>query len=138
MTGFELSYLYATIASAIAQHFSNFFTVVSAYLIVAHLAAHRLTIPMVVIVNGVFLLWSAQQISQITGAMTTWVGLAGDIRSYTAQGNGLAWHAVNQTSLSTLQGIPMFNLVLLTIVVIAAVYFFFHSRRHHMPPTPPK
>ncbi|MGH7864300.1 MAG: hypothetical protein ACREQB_04880 [Candidatus Binataceae bacterium] len=131
MTEFELMYLTNETISTIAVVFAAYFSTLSAFLIAGYLAAHKLTRTMLVLVVGLFSLWSALAIFTLYRTVWNLFGLQGQIRDFARAGKGLAWHGAVGNPQWFVHSGPMISLGLYVAMAIAALYLFFHCRIHN-------
>jgi hypothetical protein len=127
MTEFEMAYLFNDMWIQINMLAQFYFTMLTAFLVASYVAAHRLTIPMAIVVIGAFVFTSIGTIRNIYLQVQTMLGLATQMKALAQSGKGLAWHSVANMPPPLSGGI--IGPVMLTLITAAAVYFFFHCRR---------
>lgn len=128
MSEYEMTYLIGETAANTQAMLMNIFSIVSAYLVVAYLAAHKLTKIMVTFVNGLFIsmmLVFSIQLERHVGVLNS---LVKEAQSMAISGDGLEWHPSIETPLEVFGWLPLFVTMLCLVAMIGALAFFFHAR----------
>ena len=131
MTEFELASLANETQNTSIGLLTTYFSLVSGFLVVAFLAAHRLTRTMVAGIVGLFVIWSFGFISVNLTVARNYYGLLAEIRELAHAGKGFEWHAFQIAPDWLLQLRPYGSTIAAVIVAVGAVYFFFHCRKHN-------
>lgn len=127
MTEYEMASLANEYLTTGLLFFSSYFSLVSAFLLVAYVVAHRLTRTMVATVVGIFSIACVMLTLTLYRLLEDWTGVRHQISDYAQAGKGLAWHSAAKFTPS---GFALYIAPTLWIMVaIGAVYFFFHCRR---------
>ncbi|MGH8597426.1 MAG: hypothetical protein ACREXT_12280 [Gammaproteobacteria bacterium] len=128
MTEFETAYLANELLNTATNLTTTYFSIASAFIVGAYVAAHRLSRTMVVIVVGLFVLWSFSLISQAGFVTSNYYRLVVRIRATTSE-EMFAWYAPQVAPSWYVDSRPLTIWLSLIVVSIAAVVFFFHCRR---------
>jgi hypothetical protein len=131
VTEFEMVTVFNDMQLAIVAQLSLYASIMSGFLIMSFLAAHRLSRAMVVIAISLFSwLWYVLLMLSYR-EMAGFSGLMGEMRKFKDAGRGLHWHAAAYTPTFLLNIIPTSWIVFQLIFFVAAVGFFFHCRREN-------
>jgi hypothetical protein len=131
MTEFEMATLFNDMQTAIVAQLSLYASIMSGFLIMSFLAAHRLSRAMVMISISLFswlwyvlLMLSYRELASFTGLMI-------EMRKFKDAAKGLQWHAAAYTPSILLNIIPSSWIVFQFVFFLAAVGFFFHCRHEN-------
>ena len=128
MSEYELAYLLGETEMNMQTIFMNMFSIMSAYLLVAYLLAHRLTKSMSVIINGLFIfamIFNAFIVQRHTSIL---FGVIEQVKLMADAGQGLEWH-VSRTTPSWLLSIsPTIGVVFTLIILVGSLFFFQHAK----------
>ncbi|MFI4934792.1 MAG: hypothetical protein ACHP7N_09265 [Caulobacterales bacterium] len=128
MTEFELAYLFNDMQMAIIAQLSLYVTVMSGFLVMSFLAAHRLSKVMMVVALSLFTwLWYVLLMLSYR-EMASFSGLMEEMRKFKDAGKGLAWHNAPQTPAFLLDIVPTSWVVFQLVFYAAAMAFFLHCR----------
>ena len=131
MTEFEMATLFNDMQLAIVAQLSLYASIMSGFLIMSFLAAHRLSRTMVAVAISLFAwLWYVLLMLSYR-EMAAFTGLMVEMRKFKDAGQGLRWHAAAYTPVFLLDLIPASWIVFQFIFFAAAVGFFFHCRREN-------
>ena len=131
MTEFEMATVFNDMQLALVAQLSLYASIMSGFLIMSFLAAHRLSRAMVVIAISLFAwLWYVLLMLSYR-EMAAFTGLMGEMRKFNDAGKGLKWHAAAYTPEFLLNIIPASWIAFQLIFFAAAVGFFFHCRREN-------
>ena len=129
MTEFEMASLANELLTTATTLTTTYFSIASAFIVGAYVAAHRLSRTMVAIVVGLFLVWSFSLISQASFVTRNYYNLLDQIRASAKSGATFAWYTPQALPDAYLDLRPTLIFVAMNIVAVAAIYFFFHCRR---------
>lgn len=132
MSEFELASLHSQMYVQAQAALSTLLTVMSGFLIVSYLAAHRLDRTMIGIGLTLYVGFSTFLVLGASRTMATYAGLSQQIVTFAQNGRGLAWHGATTAPIWLLELLPLFVVVAGSIGVAASVYFFFHCRRMNL------
>ena len=128
MTEFEMATLFNDMQLAIVAQLSLYASIISGFLIMSFLAAHRLSRAMVAIAISLFSwLWYVLLMLSYR-EMASFSSLMSEMRKFKDAGRGLQWHAAAYTPTFLLNMIPASWIAFQIIFFVAAVGFFFHCR----------
>jgi len=132
MTEFEMAELFNDMQLAIIAHLSLYVSVMSGFLVMSFLVAHRLSRPMLVLAISLFSwLWYVLLMLSYR-EMASFVGLMREMKKFKDAGKGLDWHYATQTPSFLLGVIPASWLAFQFVFFAAAVGFFFHCRHMNL------
>jgi hypothetical protein len=132
MSEYEMAYLFNDMQLAIIAQLSLYVSIMSGFLIMSFLAAHRLSRTMLVVAISLFTwLWYVLLMLSYR-EMASFSGLMGEMRNFKDAGKGLVWHNAAYTPALLLELIPMSWIAFQFIFFIAAIGFFFHCRRKNL------
>jgi hypothetical protein len=129
MSEFEMASMHATIYSAIQASLTVFITVLSGFLVMSYLVAHRLTRTMAVLgatTYGGFLIFNVLGTS---GMLLTYAKLSEQMQAYANTGKGLAWHGAADMPIAVIYAMQPLFLIAGLLVVLGSLVFFAHCRR---------
>ena len=129
MTEFEMAYLFNDIQIGILAQLSLLVSVLSGYLVMSFVVAHRLSRTMMVLTVGIYSWFSWVFLIIGHREMAIYAGMMDQMRTFKSTGKGLNWHVVADYPPSFTAGIPVYWAVFQAFVSIAALAFFFHCRR---------
>ena len=129
MTEYEMAYLFTEMQMTIIAQLSLYVSVMSGFLIMSFLAAHRLSRTMLVLAISLFSwLWYVLLMLSYR-EMASFIGLMGEMRKFKDAGRGLNWHSAVQMPAILLAVVPTSWIAFQLSFYLAAVGFFFHCRR---------
>lgn len=132
MTEFEMAELFNDMQTAVIAQLSLYVSVMSGFLAMSFLVAHRLSRLMLVIALSLFSwLWYVLLMLSYR-EMASFVGLMGEMRRFRDAGKGLGWHNATQTPSFLLGLVPISWIVFQFVFYAAAIGFFFHCRHMHL------
>jgi hypothetical protein len=132
MSEYEMAYLFNDMQLAIIAQLSLYVSIMSGFLIMSFLAAHRLSRAMLVVAISLFTwLWYVLLMLSYR-EMASFSGLMGEMRNFRDAGKGLVWHDAAYTPPFLLELIPMSWIAFQLIFFAAAIGFFFHCRRKNL------
>jgi hypothetical protein len=129
MTEYEMASLWLETIGLMQTTVSNFFAVLSAFMIASFVAAHRLTSTMTIIAISLFVLYMAIGLFTLSRELLAFFGLVLEMQKVAEAGSGLVWHAVAKTPAPVLTLALAVAILVYVIATGAAIYFFFHCRR---------
>jgi hypothetical protein len=125
---FELAYLFNEMQMAVVTQLALYVSVMSGFLIMSFLAAHRLSRALMILAISLFSwLWYVLLMLSFR-EMASFSGLMGEMRKFKDAGKGLNWHYATHTPTFLVQMIPISWIAFQLIFYAAAVGFFFHCR----------
>ena len=129
MTEYEMASLANDMLSTSNTILTTCFTVISAFVVVSYLVAHRLSRTMTVIVIALHIVWSLSLWAQASFALRSYYKLLRKMRN-TAEPNGIFdWISPELAPSWLTDARPEMIGISLLLAVLASVYFFFHCRR---------
>lgn len=132
MTEYEMAYLQNEYVSSLALYGSGTFTTVTAFLVAAHIASHRLSLFMVVTVIYAYTVWLWGGVFLLSRVLSNLAGLLSKMHALAESGQGLEWHvAANPVSAWVPGAIQAFVFSNTTIIYVASIAFFLYNRRAH-------
>jgi hypothetical protein len=127
MSEYEMASLLNDTGVAVLAQTQFYFAMLTAFLVVSYVVAHRLTRSMATVVVGLFFslgcTFNIYRLSRVAG------GLMGKMHTVAASGKGLEWHPAKDVSEWALVIIGVPGAAVFVLATVAAIYFFFHSRR---------
>lgn len=129
MTEYEMAYLHAEITNSTILIFTGFFTVLTAFLFVSYMVAHKLTRTMMVICVGLYLFLCTGTLVLNVRTLSNLAGLSLKMRTFAQGGNGLDWHWTASSPEWNMLAAPYVGAFLYSVAIVSSVYFFFHCRR---------
>ena len=135
MTEYEIAELFNDMQTAIIAQLSLYVSVMSGFLVMSFLVAHRLSRPMLVVALSLFSwLWYVLLMLSYR-EMASFVGLMAEMKRFRDAGKGLDWHNATQTPSFLLEIIPVSWIAFQFVFFAAAVGFFYHCRRVNLKAT---
>lgn len=132
MTEYEMAYLYSEMQLGIVAQWSLYVSVMSAFLIMSFLAAHRLSRAMSALAITLFSWFWYVLLMLGYREYASFVGLMAEMKKFKEAGKGLYWHSATQTPEILLKVIPSAWIAFQLIFYAAAVGFFFHCRHMNL------
>lgn len=132
MTEYEMAHLNNEYVNTGALLLSMQFSILSAFLVAAYVAAHRLTLVMSGFVVAAFVFSSIVLSMTMYRSIVDFIGLRHAMFVAAKEGKGLAWHSAAQFDMSAVVFPAASPAVFPTIwmaMALGAVFFFFHCRR---------
>jgi hypothetical protein len=131
MSEYEMAYLFNDMQLAVIAQLSLYVSIMSGFLIMSFLVAHRLSRAMLILAISLFSwLWYVLLMLSYR-EMASFSGLMGEMRKFKDAGKGLAWHSAAYTPSFLLDLIPISWIAFQFVFFAAAVGFFFHCRRRN-------
>jgi hypothetical protein len=125
MTEFELSTLIQGQVNSVLSSYYYFYSILSAFVIVSYLAAHRLSAAMAFLMTGLFALNQFYLLSVIGSQLQALGAMIAEMGRLSNAG-GFRWLGPISTPGSANIYAP---LIILLVSLLASIYFFFHCRR---------
>lgn len=129
MSEFELASLHSQMYVQAQSALGTLLTVLSGFLIVSYLAAHRLDRTTIAVGLAIYVGFGTFLVLGASRTMATYAGLSLEIAKYAQSGRGLAWHGATSAPIWVLDMMPLFAITAGSIGIATSVYFFFHCRR---------
>ena len=109
-------------------------SVLTAYLVVGHIAGHTLSRAMAVFVTILFAIWSIQNLMLTVRCLFVLLAVTTEMRAEAHAGNAFAWlQALSQDSGGASEVIAWAYCTVPAAADVAAVWFFFDFRRRNHP-----
>jgi hypothetical protein len=129
MSEFEMAYLHTELFNAVQLTLTVYVSVLSGFLVLSYLAAHRLTRTMTAISLFVYAGFSATVVFGANRVLVSYAGLSREMHTFAGAGKGLAWHSTATLVPWLPEALPFAFLAAGILASIGSIVFFFHCRR---------
>jgi hypothetical protein len=125
MSEYEMLSLLQTYLSNGMTIMANYFTIFTAYLVVGHLAAHRLAVSMSLFITAAFIVSSALSVLLMFRVGMGMSALFGHMHSVAVSGKALTWTQLSTGPAPDVWSAGYAALAIMVGAVVGAIYFFF-------------
>lgn len=129
MTEYEMASLHAEIFNSIQASLTVFISVMSGFLVISVLFAHKLDWITAAVFSVALLGFETLIAMGIAAQLRTYAGLSAEMQAFAAAGGGLSWHNTNDMPLAIVHALRPAWLAASAVILLSAALFFLSSRR---------